>query len=1154
MHGCKWLLAAVLGSTRLAAVVSPAVGGEAPSAPVVADAALRSADVQAALAQVQQDASLPAEVRAKAVESYTKALEELRLADQWTAKAAAFRATAASAPRDLEALRAQLEQPGTDVASTALAEYALDRLKQGQVEAESLRSSLQNQLTELEAAVRRRGERVEEVRVLDAAVKQRLDDLDRQFSALASTGNVPVVDRAARVLLLAERAKSLAEHASYEQELPSYEATRELMRTRLDLLTRRLNQAEKNAKAWQSWADRRSREDAEAKARSARWAVITARPEVLPLAEENERLAELRKSADGPVARLKKAQDDLATIMAERQKLGTQSSHVKKVADLTDSIGLLLQKQRDELPDLRQHRKNIAARRSEITHLKLELFELETKRSDLADLDAQVKLVLSGISLPADQAERRELELTVRELLETQRDYLDALIADYNNYFNALVLDLDRNEQELIRETEQYAEYINERIFWLPSSPPLGREELARSMRAALWFADPGRCNEVLGTLAADVRKYPPLYVLAAAALAGMLFLTRRLKRRIAELGKQVASSYTDSIRPTIDVLASSAVLALTGPAVLGFIAWRLTSHWDTPELAKDIAYALEMTAMAFFTTDLFRQFWRNRGLAEAHFGWPHQSVAVMHRNLRWLMPVGLPLVFVVALVEHHEGAPHDYSLGRLAFIVGLVAVTLFALRTLRPIVAAAPAMSSQRAKLIARFRGYWYPAAIGMPLVLAAIAALGYYYTALELAWRLQATIWLVLGLVTVHSFLLRCVLVARRHLAIEHARHLREHAHAHKEAHAPGHHELHAPAAAESEAEIHLDLSAIDAQNRRLLRAGFLVTLVVGTWLIWVDVLPALKFLDEVRLWAYHDAVAQAPADPKSGVNLETRWVTAGDLVKSIVIVLLTVIAGRNVPGVLEIACLRRLPLDAGGRYAITSVTRYLITLVGAVVSLRSIGIGWANVQWLAAAMTVGLGFGLQEIFANFVSGLIILFERPMRVGDTVTICGVTGTVSRIRSRATTITDSDHRELIVPNKEFITGQLVNWTLTDPLQRMVIQVGIAYGADTALAAKLLVDVAHDHPDVLKEPAPSANFMSFGDSSLQFELRVYLAGLEKFSRVRHELNTAIDLAFRTSGIEMAFPQQDIHIRTLPVMENDGVPAWLASGFSSAKSA
>jgi len=217
---------------------------------------------------------------------------------------------------------------------------------------------------------------------------------------------------------------------------------------------------------------------------------------------------------------------------------------------------------------------------------------------------------------------------------------------------------------------------------------------------------------------------------------------------------------------------------------------------------------------------------------------------------------------------------------------------------------------------------------------------------------------------------------------------------------------------------------------------------------------------------------------------------------------------------------------------RFAITTLFRYTLAVIGMVLAFGKIGIGWSKVQWLIAAMTVGLGFGLQEIFANFVSGLIILFEQPIRVDDVVTIGEVTGKVSKIRIRATTIRRWDQRELVVPNKEFITGRLINWTLSDNILRREFIVGIAYGSDIAKAERILYEVARANPLVLKDPGPVVVFKNFGDNSLEFELRVYVSGADNYLPVWHGINCAIDEAFRKAGIEIAFPQRDIHIRSV----------------------
>jgi 6-pyruvoyl-tetrahydropterin synthase len=263
---------------------------------VPASVSLKPDDLQSALTQAQQDVSLPADVKAKVVDLYKQALDESHMADEWTAKSQAFKKESDDAPHSLSLIKSQLDDSAAEPTEKALNDCSLDKLKQGLAQAGAASNDLQAQLTELQSAVRRRAERVDEVRVLDAAAKQKLDEIDHQLlTFVGPPENLAPLDRAQRRLLMARKAKITAERGSYEQELPSYEATRELLRAKLDLATHRLNQAEKIEKIWQDWVARRSTEDAQAKARTARWAVVTARPEVLPLAQKTERLAELRR-------------------------------------------------------------------------------------------------------------------------------------------------------------------------------------------------------------------------------------------------------------------------------------------------------------------------------------------------------------------------------------------------------------------------------------------------------------------------------------------------------------------------------------------------------------------------------------------------------------------------------------------------------------------------------------------------------------------------------------------------------------------------------------------------------------------------------------------------------------------------------------------
>ena len=287
---------------------------------------------------------------------------------------------------------------------------------------------------------------------------------------------------------------------------------------------------------------------------------------------------------------------------------------------------------------------------------------------------------------------------------------------------------------------------------------------------------------------------------------------------------------------------------------------------------------------------------------------------------------------------------------------------------------------------------------------------------------------------------------------------------------------------------------------------------------WAIWSDLITVFAYLDSITLWHYNGTEAGASV---------VRSVTMGSLLFAIVASMVAWALIRNLPGLLEVLILSRLNMRQGTSYAITSILNYAIIAIGAMTVFGALGVSWDKLQSLAAALSVGLGFGLQEIFGNFVSGLIILFERPVRIGDTVTIGTFSGTVSKIRIRATTITDFDRKEVIIPNKAFVTERLINWSLSDTVTRVVIRIGVAYGSDLD---KVLLQAAHEHPKVMQEPAPSVFFTTFGASTLDHELRLYVRELRDRSYTVDELNRAIDRLCRENDINIAFNQLEVHLR------------------------
>ena len=225
------------------------------------------------------------------------------------------------------------------------------------------------------------------------------------------------------------------------------------------------------------------------------------------------------------------------------------------------------------------------------------------------------------------------------------------------------------------------------------------------------------------------------------------------------------------------------------------------------------------------------------------------------------------------------------------------------------------------------------------------------------------------------------------------------------------------------------------------------------------------------------------------------------------ALLILIVMVIATRQLPAFLEITLLQRLGMSQGSRYTVVTLSKYTVVAVGVAWIFGALGGSWSEIQWIFAALGVGIGFGLQEIVANFISGIILLFEQPIRVGDVVTVDNTTGTVSRIRIRATTIVNWERQELVIPNKSFITGQLINWTLSDTVNRLLITVGVSYDTDTRKAMDLMAEVAAEHPKVLDEPAPRISFEGFGDNALTLNMRAYLndidAAIQNYIRREH---------------------------------------------------
>ncbi len=705
---------------------------------------------------------------------------------------------------------------------------------------------------------------------------------------------------------------------------------------------------------------------------------------------------------------------------------------------MTDAVGALLRNFKQSLPSVGANRLRIRERKPVINDAQYELIELTDRRN--ARLSLTVAALLRFAAPPVNRAELPELEAEARTLLEEQRlEYLDPAIRSQTTYFNTLV-SLSTTEQQIVQLVEEATRYTNERILWIRSSKPLWSQLTPDA--SEWWFVIPAAWSNVGTKVVEELKSVPLIWIAAAIILLVLVRLRSQLRQSIQAIGAEATHSRYTDFRPTIESLLLTLATAAPIPLVFAFLGWRLGTVAGNDQATLALATAAQAVAISFFPIELLRQVCRPNGLAVSHFGWPEPLVNDLRRGLRSLLITTMPLVFVVSFL--HAGTAvfgHD-TLERYFFMAAVALVCLSTARMLHP----SRGLPENYLRLVpegwtSQLAYLWYPLGVAVPFSLGVLAAIGYYFTSQQLAWRLFQSLCLLMAIALAMSVVLRWILLHRRQLHIEQARQRR----------------LAATAVGETSVvlpeETSQDLQSQMHQTRRLMHTIAVTALLVGMWLIWDDVRPALDFFEKWPIWHSTTTVTETIAEETGVASTRSREVrdaiTIADVTLALLVLAATFVAMGNIPGLLEFAVLSRLPLDQSARYAIATLASYAIILIGFIIAGGAIGLHWNQIQWMATALTFGLAFGLQEMFANFVAGIIILFEQPVRVGDVVEIDGVTGVVTQIRIRATTITNWDKKDFIVPNKEFITGKLLNWTRSDEVTRLVMTVGIAYGSDT---------------------------------------------------------------------------------------------------------
>lgn len=994
------------------------------------------------------------------------------------------------APQELMRLERELadEEAAPPLSATELDDLSLDELESRQQQAVVELQRLQDRLAEVNAQLLAAQTLPERAQQAIAEAMQAVEQARRDLDEL-DTREVPAEDPR-RWRRQAARALAEARLLYHQRELSTNTRLRELDQQRRDLLARQQERQEAELALMQSVIERKRRIASEQAIADA------ARDD--PLLEEGHPVLERAQQINRELSQeLLRANDRSNVLVREglavRSRLDQVRQLERSLNEQIDAIrgstllSRILREQRRSLPQ-------VAPRRDlqdEIADLRLRQFDLVRQRDQLREGERLARQRLEEAGVESSDA----LVDSLQRLYQSRRELVDRLEQTYGSLLSSAI-ELQLNQQQLLETSRALRATIDEQLFWVANTRPLDLAWVRHLPANLVLEWQEGEWRQVLPTTWQRPSAGALVGLLPLLLAAALLWGRRRIQARLATLHEQIGRLRSDTQLHTPLAILLNALLAAPGPLLLAAASLALWGGGDATAHALGLA-GIQL-ALAWGVIAWSRRLLVADGVATQHFHWPLDYAARLRRLLGWLGLALVPVLAIAILAREAEFGLSHRPVALSLLLLGLLALSVLVARL---ILAHSPFFGVRLFRLVLGL------AMAAVPLGLVGLVVAGFEYTALSLVGRFVLTLYLLGLWILVEAAVVRGLAVAARRLAFRRAL-ARRRAEAREGA----------DGGPEVVEEPPLDMEQINQQSLRLSKLILLIAFALLLYLVWADLLTVLGYLEQVAVWGA-EGEGELVADA----------LTVADIATALLIVALTLMLARNLPGLLEVSVLSRLELKQGSAYAITSLLSYTIVGTGLVASLGTLGVSWDKLQWLVAALGVGLGFGLQEIFANFVSGLIILFERPVRIGDTVTLGNLTGTVSRIRIRATTVTDFDRKEIIIPNKTFVTDQLINWSLSDTITRVVLTYGVAYGSDHRLVHRLLRQAASENARVLADPEPQVFFMSYGASTLDFELRIFVNSLGDRLFATDELNCRVGELFAEHGIEIAFNQLDVRL-------------------------
>ncbi|WGE88312.1 mechanosensitive channel MscK [Actinobacillus equuli subsp. haemolyticus] len=789
----------------------------------------------------------------------------------------------------------------------------------------------------------------------------------------------------------------------------------------------------------------------------------------------------------------------------------TQRNIEEQISSLQGTLVLsrIINKQRQSLPQDQM----VKGLSKQIADLRVRVFDLTEFKDSISDPNVYITKLEKDEKTELTAKEKEQL----KNILAERSKILAEMIKSLNNQLN-LSINIELNQQQVQTISDELQKKLEQQSFWVKSNSPIDFDWFKGFFSAASFQLD-GLAKKFDFSNWQD--NIIPASIFEILLALGVLVISRRkesIKQRLTRINNSMKTVATDSQWNTPFAIFWTLILCLPSTFIF-LMVFILVTYICFQDPTEVWPWGLKMSGYWLYFAFMVAML-RPNGIGYRHFNMPQKSNAVFRDILkRSVWVIGLMLNTAVFSNINEMGIAYDV-LGQVFTIIVLISIIFIVAPGFRQAISiyqnVAEDEESPRNVLLNIARAVLFLA----PIALVVLIGLGYYYTSLVIIEHLVSTYFAVMTWIILRNVFYRTFHVTSRRLAYRRLQEKRESA----LAKVTNTEQQIAQSEDDIPFELHDDTLAVSEIKDQMLK---LIDLLLWAALfgllywVWSDLVTVAYYLNGVTLW-------QQATETAKGVVMES--ITLLNLLVAFGILFVTYVLIRNLSGLLEALVFSNLKLSQGTPYTVTTLLTYLLIVLGATLAFATLGMSWSKLQWLFTALSVGLGFGMQEIFANFVSGIIILFERPVRIGDMITIGTFNGTVSKIRIRATTLIDNDKKEVIVPNKAFITERIVNWALTTSMTRLVIQVGVAYGSDLDLVKRLLLQAAEENTSVLKDPAPVAYFLTFGASTLDHELRVHVGQILDRTRTIDELNRRINQLFAEHNIEIAFNQLDVFIK------------------------